>query len=31
MPRVLLGGLLGGFAMWIVGFIFWGTPLSMPR
>ena len=29
MPRVLLGGLLGGFAMWIVGFIFWGTPLSM--
>lgn len=29
MPRVLLGGLLGGVAMWIVGFIFWGTPLSM--
>ncbi|MEG3180862.1 hypothetical protein [Sphingomonas sp. LT1P40] len=28
MPRVLLGGLLGGFAMWIIGFIFWGTPLS---
>ncbi|MBX3594232.1 MAG: hypothetical protein KF783_07155 [Sphingomonas sp.] len=29
MPRVMLGGLLGGLAMWIVGFIFWGTPLSM--
>ncbi|HEV7288187.1 hypothetical protein [Sphingomonas sp.] len=29
MTRILLGGLLGGVAMWIVGFIFWGTPLSM--
>ncbi len=28
MPRVILGGLLGGLAMWIVGFIFWGTPLK---
>lgn len=29
MPRAVLGGLLGGVAMWIVGFIFWGTPLSL--
>ena len=29
MPRAILGGLLGGVAMWIVGFIFWGTPLSL--
>ncbi len=29
MPRVILGGLLGGLALWFVGFIFWGTPLSM--
>lgn len=28
MPRAVLGGLLGGIAMWIVGFIFWGTPLK---
>lgn len=28
MVRVLLGGLLGGFAIFITGFIFWGTPLS---
>ncbi|AJP70647.1 hypothetical protein [Sphingomonas hengshuiensis] len=28
MARVLMGGLLGGVAMWIVGFLFWGTPLS---
>lgn len=28
MPRLVLGGVLGGIAMWIVGFIFWGTPLS---
>ena len=28
MPRAVLGGLLGGVAMWIVGFIFWGTPLK---
>jgi hypothetical protein len=24
----LFGGLVGGFAMYMVGFIFWGTPLS---
>lgn len=29
MPRLLLGGVLGGLAMWFVGFIFWGTPLSL--
>ena len=29
MARVILGGLLGGLAMWLIGFIFWGTPLSM--
>ncbi len=29
MPRMILGGLLGGLALWFVGFIFWGTPLSM--
>jgi hypothetical protein len=29
MPRAVLGGLLGGIAMWIVGFIFWGTPLNL--
>ncbi|WP_343520546.1 hypothetical protein [Sphingomonas sp.] len=29
MPRAVLGGLLGGVAMWIIGFIFWGTPLSL--
>lgn len=29
MTRVILGGLLGGLALWVVGFIFWGTPLSM--
>jgi hypothetical protein len=28
MPRLLLGGALGGVAMWLVGFLFWGTPLS---
>lgn len=28
MPKLLLGSVLGGLAMWIVGFIFWGTPLS---
>jgi hypothetical protein len=28
MGRALLGGILGGVAMWIVGFIFWGTPLN---
>lgn len=29
MPRLLLGGVLGGLAMWVVGFLFWGTPLSL--
>ncbi len=29
MARLLLGGALGGLAMWLVGFIFWGTPLSL--
>lgn len=29
MTRLLLGGVLGGIAMWFVGFIFWGTPLSL--
>ncbi|MDF7773721.1 hypothetical protein P1X14_00550 [Sphingomonas sp. AOB5] len=29
MPRLILGGVLGGVAMWLVGFIFWGTPLSL--
>lgn len=29
MPRLIMGGVLGGFAMWLVGFLFWGTPLSM--
>ncbi|MDO7834501.1 hypothetical protein Q4610_05525 [Sphingobium sp. HBC34] len=28
MVRALIGGLLGGLAMFITGFIFWGTPLS---
>ncbi len=28
MIRTVLGGLLGGFAMYVVGFLFWGTPLS---
>lgn len=28
MVRTLVGGLLGGFAIFITGFIFWGTPLS---
>ncbi|UIJ46826.1 hypothetical protein LZK98_07750 [Sphingomonas cannabina] len=28
MGRALLGGILGGVAMWVVGFIFWGTPLN---
>jgi hypothetical protein len=29
MPRLILGGVLGGLAMWFVGFLFWGTPLSL--
>lgn len=28
MVRTLIGGLLGGLAMFITGYIFWGTPLS---
>lgn len=28
MIRILLGGLLGGCALYLTGFIFWGTPLS---
>jgi hypothetical protein len=29
MIRTVLGGLVGGFALYLVGFVFWGTPLSM--
>lgn len=29
MPRLFIGSVLGGLAMWLVGFIFWGTPLSL--
>lgn len=29
MARTVLGGVLGGLAMWLVGFIFWGTPLRL--
>lgn len=29
MARLFLGGALGGLVMWLVGFIFWGTPLSL--
>jgi len=29
MAKTVLGGLLGGFALYLVGFLFWGTPLSM--
>ena len=28
MVRTVIGGLVGGFALFITGFIFWGTPLS---
>ncbi|MBB4640577.1 hypothetical protein [Rhizorhapis suberifaciens] len=28
MIRTILGGLAGGLAMYLVGFVFWGTPLS---
>ncbi|NJC34699.1 hypothetical protein GGR88_002213 [Sphingomonas jejuensis] len=28
MPRTIIGGLLGGLALYFVGFIFWGTPLA---
>lgn len=29
MPRLLLGSVLGGLAMWLVGFLFRGTPLNL--
>ncbi len=29
MARLFLGGALGGLAMWLVGFIFWVTPLNL--
>lgn len=28
MVRSIIGGLVGGFALYLVGFIFWGTPLA---
>lgn len=28
MIRTVFGGLLGGIAMYVIGFLFWGTPLS---
>lgn len=28
MIRTVLGGLLGGIALFLTGFVFWGTPLS---
>lgn len=28
MTRTVIGGLLGGLALYLVGFLFWGTPLS---
>lgn len=28
MFKTLIGGLLGGLAMYLIGFLFWGTPLS---
>jgi hypothetical protein len=28
MVRAIIGGLLGGLALFITGFLFWGTPLS---
>src|SRR5882757_7378885 len=28
MVRSIIGGLVGGLALYMVGFIFWGTPLS---
>ncbi|KAI1693801.1 hypothetical protein DdX_20441 [Ditylenchus destructor] len=31
MPRAVLGGLLGGIAMWIIGFIFWGRRSNIWR
>ncbi len=28
MARAMIGGLLGGLALYLVGFLFWGTPLA---
>lgn len=28
MFKTMIGGLLGGLAMYMIGFVFWGTPLS---
>jgi hypothetical protein len=28
MTRAMIGGLFGGFALYLVGFVFWGTPLA---
>jgi hypothetical protein len=28
MMRTVLGGIVGGFALYLVGFLFWGSPLS---
>lgn len=28
MVRILIGSIVGGLAQWIIGAIFWGTPLS---
>ena len=28
MVRILIGSILGGLAQWVVGAIFWGTPLG---
>lgn len=28
MAKTLLGGVVGGVALYLIGFIFWGTPLS---
>jgi hypothetical protein len=28
MTRAMIGGLLGGLALYLAGFIFWGTPLA---
>ncbi|RVT92693.1 hypothetical protein [Sphingomonas crocodyli] len=29
MAKTLFGGLVGGFALYMIGFLFWGTPLSL--
>ena len=28
MVRLVIGSVVGGFVQWLVGFLFWGTPLS---